>query len=937
MNWCVRILPEITGKYSHEDINIQAGFGPTGLPHIGTLCEILRTNLVKDTLLDNGYKVNFYLISDDLDPFRKIPLNIPNGDALKPFMGMPICKVPDPFGEYTSFSEMAESRLMYLVNEYNIDCQLIRSSNAYFSGFYNDAIITFLRRYDDINDLCAISTGPLRQRTYSIIMPFSEQTGHILEHIKIINVDAVRGEITYCIPSEEVVNKPGFEYAVSLSELYKNEILDQEITVSALNGRCKLQWKADWAMRQFSRSISFEMHGEDLCVSAKVAREIAGVLHYPAPHFYPYGLFLDKSGKKISKSKGNGFSLDDARSLLSDAAIRKFLSTDPARSRRFYKAMSPHLNDATCSKSAETFSHQKLVNIITAFHPVNEDSAMTFLKEKFQCYKLGSDEKLRRCIHFYLSQSENRTSGLNSAEIFSFSQIAKCLKDSSCVSGGERELIILTELGRCFPTLNRREKYQMLYRGLFGFLHGPRLNTWLNIHSLDDIISKLSFPFLLTDYTEFNASELLSTGKNENQSKGLLVMKNHMLYNDITLTKVQHACSLLMCSLQEKQEQIIKSLSGYQCRNVTVDEIKRSCEFLQNIHINGGYFHKTIKGVTSFLPLNQPLYASVCFGFIPSLMAEDVCIRPPTAMHYHYQQLMDVLDLTKFSSSLKISYSEKDIFLSERVNVTDAVIFTGTPENALKVRKHFRRDILFILNGAGHNPLVISDDAGIKLAVESALRVVLYNQGQDCAGPNSILVHQNVCDEFTSVLIAELEAKKHQVGNYSRREVIVGPNSDPEHTVKLAPFFRFYREYCVYGGEINPTNSMIYPTVFVCPLMHGGNYKEFFAPVFFIQPYDHDDELERYFSHPQYQNNAMYISLFGSSRYIEKNISKKLHMPESILHNTDLHLEEKGYLPYGGKGPAASCLWINGERINGSTLPQRDIFNHLVRPAMESE
>ncbi|CDL82756.1 Similarities with lysine-tRNA ligase LysS (fragment) [Xenorhabdus cabanillasii JM26] len=239
---------------------------------------------------------------------------------------------------------------------------------------------------------------------------------------------------------------------------------------------------------------------------------------------------------------------------------------------------------------------------------------------------------------------------------------------------------------------------------------------------------------------------------------------------------------------------------------------------------------------------------------------------------------------------------------------------------------------MFILNGAGHNPLVVSKDADIDLAIESARRVVLYNQGQDCAGPNSILVHNDIYDVFKDKLISSLKEIEDKVGPYSDYENIVGPNSDIDHSIKIASIFKMNRSYCTYGGEINPINGMIKPTVFEKPLFLGGNYKEFFAPVFFLQRYQLDQQLIDYFSHPSYSANAMYISLFGTSDYINHELNKKLHLPDSILHNTDLHLEEHGYLPYGGQGPAASCLWYDGNRINGNTLPQRDIYQYLVEP-----
>lgn len=934
MIWTNKILDEVSKKCNDGVVNIEAGFGPTGLPHIGTLCEILRTNIVKEKLDAAGFEVNYFLISDDLDPFRKIPLNIPGRESLVSFLGKPVCQVPDPYNTEASFSAMAEKRLMELAEEFGISCKLVRSSQAYNEGFYNRTLQIFLENYHAINDICCHSIGILRQRTYSMFMPISPSTGKVLEHIKITKLNFSQGEITYYIPSEEVINKPGFEYATSLGHFYEGEILDKEVTTSVFDGKCKLQWKADWAMRQLARNISFEMHGEDLRGSASVSLKIAELLNVSSPVFFPYGLFLDNEGKKISKSKGNGFSLDDAKNLLSVEAIKKFLANDPRRSRRFYSAMAPRLNDAVSLE--EDISHAKLVNKLNAFSPLNKRSAELFLKGSQKFYNKISESKFDLCFAFYKKDVNSRSHGLNENEIAVFTHLARSLSLKSKFSEISTSEFLLLELSHFFRGVSRRQLYSFLYRGLLGCTNGPKLESWIKCHSESELLNSLENPYLSNEIelASFkNYSEMVSRinfNKKANDSMGAIILKEN-----IKIELAKKVCLDLVKDLRKKSDEIVITLSGYQCQNVTLDEIERSCDLLENIDLNAEYFVRKIHGVTSFLPLNQPIYASICFGFVPSLMADDVCIRPPTAMHSHYAKLKQVIDFSHYNKSLKISYEDKEVFLSHRVNVTDAVIFTGTPENALKVRKHFRKNTLFILNGAGHNPLVVSDDADLNRALESSLRVVLYNQGQDCAGPNTILVHRKVYELFTLKLIESLEAMSNQVGRYDQENVIVGPNSDLEHSLKIAAIFRNYRDNCIYGGEINPVSGMIKPTVFSKPLAEGGNYKEFFAPVFFLQVYESDAELESYFLHPQYKNNAMYISLFGDSDYIKTGLNNDLHLPESILLNTDLHVEERGYLPYGGQGPAASCIWVNGERLAGSTLPQRDIFKHLVQPSLE--
>lgn len=402
----------------------------------------------------------------------------------------------------------------------------------------------------------------------------------------------------------------------------------------------------------------------------------------------------------------------------------------------------------------------------------------------------------------------------------------------------------------------------------------------------------------------------------------------------VDFSEVRQRAAAFAADLRERTEEIVRSLSGYQCANVALDEIDRSVDLLDNLHRNREYFQGKVRGTTSFLPLNQPLYATVCFGVVPSLLAEDAALRPPTVLHPHYRKLAEVLDLGRYFPNLRVSYQDREVFVAQRARRTDAVVFTGSPDNAAKVRRLFLKQTLFILNGSGHNPLVVTESADLERAVASALRVVLYNQGQDCAGPNAILVHRSRLAEFQEALLLRLRGLAHRVGPYADPANVVGPNSDPDHPVKIIRMFKEEREFCVHGGEINPVTGMIRPTVFVKDLQRGGNFQEFFAPVFYLQPYDRDEELATYFGDHRYRPHAMYISLFGESPYVESLLDTPLHEPDSILRDTDLHLTEKGYLPYGGQGPAASCRYVNGERVPGATLPQRDIHQHLVAPRL---
>lgn len=390
--------------------------------------------------------------------------------------------------------------------------------------------------------------------------------------------------------------------------------------------------------------------------------------------------------------------------------------------------------------------------------------------------------------------------------------------------------------------------------------------------------------------------------------------------------------------LDQKTDEIAMALDCYATYDVVLNEIQRSTDLLNNLDQNRQFFQRKVNRVTTFLPLNQLLYALFCFGVVPAFMAHDVAVRPPTNAQGAYRRLAAVLKLDQHLPNLRISFAEKEQFVRERGSGsgTDVVIFTGTPKNGEIIWRKLQPP-LFILNGAGQNPIVVTETANLEGAVHSTLRVALQNQGQDCAAPNAILVHTAVLEEFKRRLVEQLRQLEPQVGPYSDRHNIVGPNTDPEQVVKVARLLTDNRGAYVYGGTINPCTGLIYPTVLCKPLDQGPNFTEWFAPIIMIHPYHRDNELSRYFENPQYRPHAMYVTVFGVSAYVESLIKKGLHDHANILYDTDLHYEERGFLPYGGLGPAASCIYVEGRRIPGATLPQRDIYLYLVQPALLRE
>lgn len=425
-----------------------------------------------------------------------------------------------------------------------------------------------------------------------------------------------------------------------------------------------------------------------------------------------------------------------------------------------------------------------------------------------------------------------------------------------------------------------------------------------------------------------------------------------ILFKDVSKKALEFASHIEM-----NLTKIHDILLRYESHEVASDEIARSLDLLKSLKENEKFFARKIGQVVTFLPRNQPLYAFCCFAVVPSLMASKVQVKPPSAVHSFFFDLMKALKVKSFMPNIFVSTKIREEFLQEvsainfypqtgeSIPVTDAVIFTGTMENADKVRRSFDTDVLFIANGAGHNPMVISKDANLKLAIESVLRIQLYNQGQDCANANSILVHSAVYSDFLRLL--RLELSKTKIGPYANIENRVGPLSEAKSLTDVQEVLVRNSIWLDRStpGVIKTRDCIVEPTIIAKPLNKGGNFSETFAPIFFVQKYQKDSDLKDYFEDPRYSRNAMYVTLFGKSTYVDNLVNKKygdgkiLHTNETIIRNTDLHAPgvERGTQQYGGFGRGASCFSLHGLVHAKPTLPQRDIFECLVVPNLKNK
>ncbi|MEE4287927.1 MAG: lysine--tRNA ligase [Erythrobacter sp.] len=300
----------------------ETGYGPSGLPHIGTFQEVLRTTLVRRAYeaLTGGAATRLVAFSDDLDGLRKVPDNVPNREMLGQHLGKPLSRIPDPFGTHESFAHHNNARLREFLDRFGFDYEFVSSSERYNSGAFDDGIRKVLKGFDAIMDIMLPTLGEERRRTYSPLMPISQTTGAVLQ-VPIEVVDAEAGLIRFTDEDGSTIEQ------------------------SALGGKAKCQWKVDWAMRWVELGVDYEMYGKDLTDSGVQSGKIARVLGGNRPEGLIYELFLDAKGEKISKSKGNGLSIEDWLQYGSEDSLGYYIFANPKSAKQLHAGVIPKAVD----------------------------------------------------------------------------------------------------------------------------------------------------------------------------------------------------------------------------------------------------------------------------------------------------------------------------------------------------------------------------------------------------------------------------------------------------------------------------------------------------------------------------------------------------------------------------------------------------------------
>src|SRR5262245_55867101 len=302
-------------KRPKDTVIFETGYGPSGLPHIGTFGEVARTTMVRHAfrvLTDDKIKTRLIAFSDDMDGLRKVPDNVPNQELLQKHLGKPLTQVPDPFGTHPSFGQHNNARLRAFLDAFGFEYEFMSSTECYKSGLFDKALLTVLERFEAVMNIMLPSLREERAQTYSPFLPLCPRTGVVLQ-VPVVAHDAKAGTISYDDPET-----------------------GERMVTPVTGGRCKLQWKPDWAMRWYALGIDYEMAGKDLIDSVKLSSEICRALGGTPPEGFNYELFLDEKGQKISKSKGNGLTTDEWLRYASPERLSLFMYREPKAAKRLY-------------------------------------------------------------------------------------------------------------------------------------------------------------------------------------------------------------------------------------------------------------------------------------------------------------------------------------------------------------------------------------------------------------------------------------------------------------------------------------------------------------------------------------------------------------------------------------------------------------------------
>ncbi|MCG5239345.1 lysine--tRNA ligase [Azospirillum doebereinerae] len=471
----------------------ETGYGPSGLPHLGTFGEVARTSMVRhafQTMSDIPTKL--FCFSDDMDGLRKVPDNIPNKEMVAASLGKPLTQVPDPFGTHDSFGAHNNARLRAFLDGFGFEYEFQSSTDWYKSGRFDDALLGVLRHYDEVMAVMLPTLGAERQATYSPFLPVSPSTGRVLQ-VPVLERNLDAGTIVFQDEDGTKVELP------------------------VTGGHVKLQWKPDWGMRWFGLGVDYEMYGKDLIPSAELAGKICRILGGTPPEGFNYELFLDDKGQKISKSKGNGLTMEEWLAYAPPESLALYMFQKPKSAKRLYFDVIPravdeyltfvdkvhgeeparklenpawHIHNGKPPAVRSDVSFNLLLNLAGAANAETKETMWGFIRRYAPDATPENSPFLDRLIgyavRYYQDQVKptKRFRAPTDAERAALEALLVKLDDLPADSKADVLQNEVFEVGKAHGFTELRAWFQALYEVLLGQTTGPRMGSFIQLYGV---------------------------------------------------------------------------------------------------------------------------------------------------------------------------------------------------------------------------------------------------------------------------------------------------------------------------------------------------------------------------------------------------------------------------------------------------------------------
>ena len=488
---------EASGK---RDALFETGYGPSGLPHIGTFGEVARTSWVRHafTVL-TGRPSRLLAFSDDMDGLRKVPDNVPNREMLAGHLGKPLTEIPDPFGTHPSFGAHNNARLRAFLDGFGFEYEFASSTDYYRGGRFDTALRRVLELHDRIRAAVLPTLGPERRATYSPVLPIHPRTRRVMQ-VPIERVDAAAGTVAWRDPDGGAWHE-----------------------TFVLGGAAKLQWKADWAMRWHALSVDYEMSGKDLIDSVRLSGQICRILGSQPPAGFTYELFLDEDAQKISKSKGNGLAVEDWLRYAPSESLAQFMYQSPQRAKRLYFDVIPKAVDEYLAHAerlagqdgpeamsnpawhihagrmrndvASPVSFAMLLNLASVANADTPDILWGFIRRYSPEATAEAmpflDRLVGHAIAYYRDfvRPAKRYRAPDAVERAALADLAETLRGLDQGAGIDAIQAVVYEVGKRHPFPDLRSWFGSLYQILLGQQEGPRFGGFVALYGVPETIA----------------------------------------------------------------------------------------------------------------------------------------------------------------------------------------------------------------------------------------------------------------------------------------------------------------------------------------------------------------------------------------------------------------------------------------------------------------